>query len=54
MEKATTVHPLFDKARALLDNDCRLADYPSLIEFLNGCPPGAVDDWHQASRYLID
>jgi len=48
------LHPLFDTARRMIDGDCQLADYPSLVTFLESCPPGAIEDWNQAARFIVD
>jgi site-specific recombinase XerD len=48
------LHPLFDTARNLIDKNCELADYPTLQEFLSSCPDGAIEDWEQTARFLID
>lgn len=48
------LHPLFDTARRMIDNDCQLADYPSLDSFLQSCPEGAASDWQQAAHFLVD
>jgi len=48
------IHPLFDTAGNLLQFGLDLERYPSLADFLESCPAGAVGDWSQAGKFLSE
>src|SRR5690554_5938538 len=46
-------HPLFDNAVRAIKANGSLDEYPTLKQFLDLAPEGALRDWEQAQRFLI-